>query len=806
MTRSARPVLLVLALMTAPADADGQTAYRRPPKAVTDILDAPAPPGVSVNPSRDYLLLVTADRYPPIADLAEPMLRLAGLRINPKTNGPARAPRITGLSLLSLSEPKAPPRLIALPPNPRLGGPVWSPDGTRFAVGHTADNAVELWVGDVATAKLAKVPGVVLNAAIGSSFQWMPDGKALLCDLVPANRGGPPAAPPAPAGPTVQESSGKAAPVRTFQDLLQGPHDEALFDYYAKSQPSLVDPAAGTVKPVGKPDVYLGFDPSPDGKSFLVTRVRKPYSYLYTLSAFPRTIEVWDREATAVHAIAELPLADTVPIEGVPTGPRSVRWVPTAPSQLAWVETLDGGDPKKKVPHRDRLVTMEVAEGLMIPPRPSLELEHRFAGLSFFEKGACLVSDYDRDRKWGRTFRTSFGPRGAADPKEVFSRSVQDRYNDPGSPVLKPLPNGERVLRTVNGSLVLEGPGASPTGDRPFLDLYDLETKTAKRLFQGGADEYATVAAILADDCSKLLIRRESQAEPANFFLRSDGVETKLTHNADPAPLLRQVKKQLVTTKRPDGVAITFTLYLPPGHNEGERLPTAFWAYPREFNSADTAGQVSGSPQRFTSVGGYSHLFFLTQGYAVMDEVSVPVVGPPETANDTYLEQLVASAKAAIDKAVEMGAVDRDRVGIGGHSYGAFMTANLLAHSDLFRAGIARSGAYNRTLTPFGFQSERRTFWEAPDVYAKMSPFNHADKVDEPLLVIHGAADNNPGTFPIQSERMYQAVRGTGGTARLVLLPHESHGYEARESIEHVLAEQIEWFDKYVKNAKPRVK
>ena len=360
------------------------------------------------------------------------------------------------------------------------------------------------------------------------------------------------------------------------------------------------------------------------------------------------------------------------------------------------------------------------------------------------------------------------------------------------------------MLRTSGGRLLLAGAGAGPEGDRPFLDLFDPATGGAERVFQSRADEYAVVAAVVSDDASRLVVRRESQAEPPNYYLRDQGRETKFTDNHDPAPFLRGVKKQLVTTQRPDGVGITFTLYLPPGRKDGERLPTVFWAYPKEFNSADTAGQVSGSAQRFTSPVGVSHLFFLTQGYAVMDEVGMPVVGPPESANDTFVEQIVASAKAAIDRAVEMGAVDRERIGIGGHSYGAFMAANLLAHSDLFRAGIARSGAYNRTLTPFGFQNERRTFWEAADVYARMSPFHNAHKIDEPILLIHGAADDNPGTFPLQSERLFQAIRGNGGTARLVVLPHESHGYSARESIGHVLAEQIDWFDKYVKNAGPR--
>jgi dipeptidyl aminopeptidase/acylaminoacyl peptidase len=385
----------------------------------------------------------------------------------------------------------------------------------------------------------------------------------------------------------------------------------------------------------------------------------------------------------------------------------------------------------------------------------------------------------------------------------VFDRSAQDRYGDLGTPVTTPLPNGQRVIRLVDGFMLLSGAGATPKGEFPTLTRFRPVAKHTEVVFKCGDGVYETATA-LDDTGKKLLVRRESPTAPPNYFLRTDGQETQITKNVDPFPELRKVKRQLVTTKRADGVTISFTLYVPPGVKDGEKLPTVFWAYPREFNSADTASQVSGSPNRFVTPAGFSHLFFLTQGYAVMDEVSMPVVGPPETANDTFIDQLVMNAKAAIDKACEIGPIDRDRIGIGGHSYGAFMTANLLAHSDLFRAGIARSGAYNRTLTPFGFQNERRTFWEAPDVYGKMSPFNAAQKVNEPLLLIHGQADSNPGTFPVQSERMYQAVRGNGGTVRLVLLPHEDHGYSAKESVEHVLAEQIGWFDKYVKNAKPR--
>jgi dipeptidyl aminopeptidase/acylaminoacyl peptidase len=377
---------------------------------------------------------------------------------------------------------------------------------------------------------------------------------------------------------------------------------------------------------------------------------------------------------------------------------------------------------------------------------------------------------------------------------------MQDRYRDMGTPVTEMLPSGQRVVVSEGDFAFFNGAGASPKGDRPFLDRVNLKTKEKTRLFECADGVYESVVSVLDKAGTRMITRRESTTEPPNFFLVAEGKRTALTSFVDPAPEMRQVKKQLVNYKRADGVPLSFTLYLPPNYKPGTKLPTVMWAYPREYNDADTASQITGSPYRFTQVSGASHLFYLLAGYAILDDAALPVIGDPETANNTYLQQIVAGAKAAIDKATELGVTDPKRVGVGGHSYGGFMTANLLAHSDLFAAGVARSGAYNRTLTPFGFQSERRTIWEAPDTYLTMSPFLNAHKINEPILLIHGQADNNTGTFPIQSERMYTAIRGNGGTVRFVYLPFESHGYAARESVEHTLAEMVEWFDKHVKN------
>jgi dipeptidyl aminopeptidase/acylaminoacyl peptidase len=531
--------------------------------------------------------------------------------------------------------------------------------------------------------------------------------------------------------------------------------------------------------------------------------LQKPFSYLFPDFAFPKEIEVWDTKGKLVYKVASLPLADQVPIDGVITGPRSIRWRPNEPATLVWAKALDNGDPKKNVPYRDSVLMLKAP--FTTQPVELFKTENRFTSASFGEKtGLMLFSDFERDKRLVRTFIFD-ADKPETPPKLVWSRNQQDRYNDPGTPVTRSA-GGQRAILQNGDWIYLSGNGASPEGDRPFLDRFNIRTLKSERIFRSDANNYETFVALLSDDAKQFVTRRESPTEAPNYFIRNSNDTRALTQFPDPTPQLRGIKKQLVTYKRADGVQCSFTLYLPPNYKEGTRLPTVVWAYPIEFNDASTAGQITGSTQRATSIVGPSHLFFLMEGYAVLDNATMPVVGTPETVNNTYIEQIVMSAKAAIDKATEMGVTDPERVGVGGHSYGAFMTMNLLAHSDLFRAGIARSGAYNRTLTPFGFQNERRTIWEAPELYLKVSPFMFASNINEPVLMTHGEADDNTGTFPIQSERMYQALKGNGATVRLVMLPHEAHGYAGRESIEHVLYEMITWFDKYVKNAPPRTK
>jgi dipeptidyl aminopeptidase/acylaminoacyl peptidase len=837
------PAVFLVVLLVLVMPALSQEPYRQPPKEILDVLHARTTPLASISPSRDYMLLIDTMRYPPISVISEPMLRLAGLRINPNTNGARLVSYETGFSIKRISDGAE--HKVALPTDAKLSQPEWSPDGKRFAFTNTASNAVELWVGSADSGEAHRVKGVIVNGAYGRAIHWMPDSRTLLVQTVPASRGNPPAEPSVPKGPHVQETHGKGAPVATYEDLLANPHDEDLFDYYATSQLSLVDVENGKVKPIGEKGVFLTDTPSPDGNFILIARLHRPYSYLHPHFDFPKEVEVWDGYGKSAYKLASLPLADRVPIEGVPTGPRDYQWRSDQPATLAWVEALDGGDTRKPAEYRDKLALLKAP--FTGQPQELIRTPQRFAGVLWGEKdGLALVSDYERKRRWSRTLIVN-ADNSSEPPRELWGRNQQDRYKDPGSPILRGDTGGfgggggggmregggRRPILQSGDYIYLRGEGASPQGDRPFLDRLNLKTLKTERLFQCGDSSFESVIALLDDEGSKFITRRESPTEQPNYFIRAYRVQyvagtrssmgrslasdagayaalnpqsdRALTEFPDPAPQLKGITKQLVTYKRQDGVPLSFTLYLPPGYKQGERLPTVVWAYPLEYNDAATAGQVAGSTNRFTTISGPSELFFLLEGYAVLDNAAMPIVGgDPDTVNNTYVEQLTMDAKAAIDKAAEMGVTDPDRVGVGGHSYGAFMTANLLAHTRLFRAGIARSGAYNRTLTPFGFQSERRTFWEATDLYMKMSPFSYANAIKDPILLMHGEADNNSGTFPIQSERMYQALRGNGATVRLVTLPDEAHGYSARESVEHTLYEMISWFDRYVKNAGPR--
>jgi dipeptidyl aminopeptidase/acylaminoacyl peptidase len=790
-------VAAVLVAVVAVVRTPAQSRYQLPPKVIVDLLDAKPLPTVALSPSRQQLALLDRASMPGVGDLSQPMLRLAGTRINPKTNGPQRPPAVIGISLESIGNGKT--VKVALPPGAKVEWIGFSPDGRRVAFTETRPAGIALWVADAATGAARALTTPTLNGATGTACAWA-NATGLLCRMIPATRGLPPKPSLAPEGPNIQENEGKAAPVSTYEDLLKTAHDEALFEYYFTSQLALVNAATGAQTPVGKPSIFALASLSPNGEYVLVSRLGRPFSHLVPYGEFARNVEIWNRTGKLVRAIAALPSNETVPMQGVPPGPRSHAWNPLEPAALVWLEALDGGDLRNTAPYRDRLCVLQAP--FTGQPSEWLKFEQRVQSVWWTSANVAIVAEFERATRSERVWVVD---KGVA--RRAWQVSAEDRYKDPGRPVMKPrFGGGPSVIMQAGDWIYLEGDGASPAGDRPFLDRFNVKTFDIERLFQCEGESYESVVGVLADNGKTLLTRFETTKQPPNYMVRDlvNRTERALTGFKDPAPQLAGVSRQLITYERKDGVKLSGTLYLPPGYKKGERLPLVMWAYPREFTDPTMASQVSGSPYAFTTYTGPSHLFFLTQGYAVLDNPSMPIVGPGETANDSYVDQLVASAQAAIDKVVAMGVADRDRIGVGGHSYGAFMTANLLAHSRLFRAGIARSGAYNRTLTPFGFQSERRTFWEVPEIYAKMSPFWYANAVKDPILLIHGEADDNSGTFPIQSERFYMALKGHGATVRYVTLPGEAHGYAARESVLHTLYEMVSWFDKYVKNAPPR--
>ncbi len=803
MTRTAFALLGLLSTGAFSTQAD-ELRYQQPPKGILDAIDAAPPPAISVSPTKNYAVLMESVAHPAIAELAEPMARLAGIRIDVRTNGPHLMPHNIAFKLVRLSDGVEHP--VEVPSGDRkLSAPVWSPDGKQFAFTNTTATGIDLWIASAEDGKVRQIPGIRINGVIGipqrpfgrmrSPIDWLGDNRTLLARLVPAQRGAQPREPVVPEGPHAQESSGHTGPVRTYEDMLSTPYDEDLLDYFATAQLAYIDTATGKASLIGRPATFISAESSPDGKELLIARIHRPYSYLHPFEDFPTDVEVWDRGAKKLCTVASLPLADRVPIDGVRTGPRAYRWLPGENAALVWAEAMDGGNPKEKASYRDRV--MMLAAPFRGEPTELTKVEQRFRGLQPLQNGdLALVEDYERDKRWVRTFEVDLKHPGKP-AKLIFGRNIQNRYKDPGQPVDQLLANGQLAIRQEGSSIYLKGQGATPEGDRPFVDKYDLATGKTERLFQSSKDAYEEPEAVLDSAGTRILIRHESPADPPNYYIQDGSGMKMISHYADPTPQILGVRKQLVTYKREDGVQLSFTLYLPPGYKPGTKLPTFIWAYPYEYNDADTAGQVSGSAKRFTQLKG--HLLLVLGGYAVLENAAMPIIGDPETVNNTYLQQIVMDAKAAIDKGVEMGVTDPECVAVGGHSYGAFMTGNLLAHSKLFHAGIAESGAYNRTLTPFGFQTERRTLWEAPDLYIKMSPLMSANEIKAPLLLIHGEADDNTGTFPINSERLYQAVRGNGGTVRLVMLPLEAHGYAARETIGHVLWEELGWLDKYLK-------
>ncbi|MEZ5019657.1 MAG: prolyl oligopeptidase family serine peptidase [Bacteroidales bacterium] len=801
-----RKILLtaILAVSAMLISAQDKTGYQLPPEAIVSLIDAPQTPSVLLSPDNQTMLLLYRPGLPSIADLSQPELRLAGIRFDPATNGPSRGQSVNRITAMK-TDGTVIGDLKGLPADPRLGSVSWSDDSKRFAFTNTTDDKIELWVADAETMTARKIDEG-LNGLFRRTMEWLPDG-SLVYLRTPADRGKAPVASKVPVGPAIQESAGVRGESRTFQDLLKTIDDERIFEYYATSELVRWDGTSSAA--LGTRGMITDVSPSPDGNWILVTTTGKPFSYVVPYYYFPSRTEIWNIQGNKVRVMLDKPLQENLPrgYDVVNPGPRSYNWRSDRPATLMWVEALDGGDyHAKEMQYHDQVYMLEAP--FAGDPAPYIATEKRFQGIMWGNDNiAMLMEGLSKTRT---RVTSSFNPANPQSTlRKIWELNSDDRYNNPGFPVTVTNAWGRSVLLIADKgrTIYLTGPGASPEGDRPFMDKYDLKTGKTTRLWRSEAPYYETVNEFIDPARGLLLTVRQSVTEVPNYFVRDlkKGTLKQVTKFDNPYPQLAGVHKELVTYKRNDGIDLSFTLYLPAGYDKTKDgpLPTILWAYPREFNDPSMAGQVSGSPYTFTRISPSSVLVYVTQGYAVLNDASFPIVGVDgKEPNDTFVGQLVANAEAAINKAVEMGVTDPKRVAASGHSYGAFMTAHLLSHSRLFAAGIARSGAYNRSLTPFGFQNERRSFWEAPELYLELSPFTHALKVKDPLLLIHGMADDNQGTFPIQSERYYAALKGAGAVTRLVLLPHEAHGYSARESLLHMHWEYINWLDKYVKNKK----
>ena len=786
-------IFLVFCICATPAFA--QIPYQTPDKQVVDILTAPQSPLFGPTPDNKAIILVDWVFHPHIKFLAKPYIKLAGLRINPETNALRRSTPRSSIMVKYLRDNRD--VTIKLPDGANTGKIYCSFDSKKLAFLRYFDDKVVLVFADTKTGETKTVPDIQLNYTTSFPYKWAPDNRHILVNIIPGKRMEKPVKSPVPTGPIVEETSGKVSQMRTYQDLLKTPYDDKLFEYYCTSQLAIVDSETLEVKPVGKPGIFLSSRFSPDGKYILVKKIRKPYSHRVPYYYFPQTVEIWDREGNPVKILSDMPAAEEVPRFGVRTGPRMVTWQPLYDAKLIWVEALDGGDPTKEVPFHDKVMTLNAP--FQGNPEETLKVRQRCYGFDWLkDKDKVFVNDYERKRRW---FTTRYYD--LKDPKAtertIFDLSVNDDYNNPGDPVKEKNIRGENLVLQDGDWIYLRGKGASKKGDMPFLDKMNLKTLEKVRLFRSKDTCYEQFICFEGDSRDKILTRYETQKLPPNYYTYNLKTKkrTALTHFTDPAEKLG-IRREIIKYKRADGIPISGTLFLPPTFKKGKKYPLILWAYPLEYSSSKTAGQVRGSSQRFTSLWGAQPVFFLVKGYPVF-RAQMPVVGDPETVNDTFIQQIVADAKAAIDKLDSMGIIDPKKVLVGGHSYGAFMVAHLLGNSDLFAAGIARSGAYNRTLTPFGFQSERRTLWEDPKFYMKISPITSAHKVKAPMLIIHGREDSNSGTYPIQSERYFQAIKGNGGTARLVLLPNEAHWYYSLESNLHVLKEMFDWADKYLK-------
>ena len=792
-------------------NAQEELGYQIPKKELLDLIDVDLAPTVLRNTKNTVMVLLSRSTYKSIADLSRKELRIAGLRVDPKRFIGSRTTYYNKVELVDFEKGKTRLLVAGLPNKPQLTNFIWSPDEKMIAMTHTSDSSVELWILDVTTRKAKKLSSQPINATMGNSINWFKSSKELLVKLIPKDREDIiDQSVVIPTGPKVTENNGEKAQNRTYQDLIKNPTDAKNFTQLSRSEIYKID-LNGNKSHFLEARMYRGVSVSPDGKYVMVSFVKEPFSYLVPYYRFPTETHVYDLDAQLVKLISDNPLQEVLPkgFMAVSTNKRDIGWRKDKPSTIYYVGALDKGNPEIKVPYRDALYEWEAPFG-----QKSILLTktiNRYAGIIWGNDLNAIIYDRWWNSRNSKTY--TFSPSKPGIPARVIvDRNYQDRYSDPGDFVTRKGKYGENILALDGNNAFLLGDGFSEKGQFPFLDQINLKSNKKNRTYQSTyTDKFEQLYDYDIIE-KKLSIRIESKNEYPNYFTRSLDKKHTLkqqTFFENPFKNLENVGKELISYKRKDGLDLSGILYTPEGFdkNNPKQLPMILWAYPREYKDKSSAAQKINNPNRFLYPSWGSPIYWVTQGYLVLDRAAFPIIGEgTDEPNDSFRTQLVANAEAAINAVVEKGYADRNRIAVGGHSYGAFMVANLLSHSNLFAAGIARSGAYNRTLTPFGFQSESRSYWEAPEVYYTMSPFMHADKMKTPLLLVHGEADNNSGTYPLQSERYYNALKGLGATTRLVMFPKESHGYRAKETILHLIWEQDQWLEKYVKNRKTFLK
>lgn len=791
-------------LVTSSLFAQDNITYQKPPREILDLVNVQPAPTVMMDTKKEYMILRYRNMYKTLDDLNQEEMRLGGLRINPVLNISSTMTYNTNIKVQKIKGGTE-IQVRGLPQNPKLANFSWSLNEKKMAFTHTSATGVELWVLDVASATATKITDGILNANIGTLYSWFNDNEHLLVKMLPANR-------PAlvdvkkalPSGPTVSVSSGSKSQNRTYQDLLKNPIDEINFETLVMSELYKVN-INGTKTLFKSKDMHTGESISPDGNYVMITTIKKPFSYIVPYSRFPLTTVVYDINGKEIKTVNEVPLTEVMPkgFMSVRKGKRSNGWRSDEPATWCYTVALDEGDPANQVDFRDEIFLWKAP--FNTEPVSIMKTKQRFGGIEWCNAEKAIAYDSWYDTRNIKTYLLN-PSKPAETPKVIFDRNEQDVYADPGNFESRKNEYGRYVIALENNNAYLLGAGYTKEGQFPFIDEYNFSTLKSKRLYQSAyKDKKETIYSIEDFKNGIALVQVESKNEFPNYYFRNYGKKnslTPVTNFANPFESIKDVYKEVIKYKRNDGVDLNGTLYLPKGYDrmKKEKLPLLIWAYPEEFKDKASAGQNKSNPNDFTYPYYGSFVYWVTRGYAVLDDASFPIVGEgKEEPNDTFIPQLVADAEAAIDAVDQLGYIDRKKVAVGGHSYGAFMTANLLTHSKLFACGIARSGAYNRTLTPFGFQSEQRNYWDVPDVYNKMSPFMNAEKMKTPLLLVHGEADNNPGTFTLQTERYFQALKGLGAPAKMLLLPKESHGYAAIENILHLLWEQDQFLEANLK-------